>query len=186
MLAGTRREAAQTAVRLDPEFRKEYQHRCHQKPKAVAKVAGTRKLAVRLYWMLRRKQAYPEVVRIESSPRVPLVGEKLDREVDWALSHAARGGMFAWKNHGRCCGRIDGWWNDWFRRKMIQREISRALVLNLSGKRSGAAALHRISLSLTAPSLLSRGTLTLTRSGPPLVVIIGIRDGMGWARSSSG
>jgi transposase len=67
-------EAAQTAVRLDPEFRKEYQHRCHQKPKAVAKVAAARKLAVRLYWMLRTHQAYPEVVRIESSPRVPLVG----------------------------------------------------------------------------------------------------------------
>jgi len=68
-------EAAQTAVRLDPEFRKEYQHRCHQKPKAVAKVAAARKLAVRLYWMLRTQQAYPEVVRIESSPRVRLVGE---------------------------------------------------------------------------------------------------------------
>ena len=67
-------EAAQTAVRLDPEFRKEYQHRCHQKPKAVAKVAAARKLAVRLYWMLRTHQAYPEVVRIESSPRVALVG----------------------------------------------------------------------------------------------------------------
>jgi transposase len=67
-------EAAQTAVRLDPEFRKEYLHRCHQKPKAVAKVAAARKLAVRLYWMLRTQQGYPEVVRIESSPRVPLVG----------------------------------------------------------------------------------------------------------------
>jgi transposase len=67
-------EAAQTAVRLDPEFRKEYQHRCHQKPKAVAKVAAARKLAVRLYWMLRTRQGYPEVVRIESSPRVALVG----------------------------------------------------------------------------------------------------------------
>jgi transposase len=67
-------EAAQTAVRLDPQFRKEYLHRCHQKPKAVAKVAAARKLAVRLYWMLRTRQAYPEVVRIESSPRVALVG----------------------------------------------------------------------------------------------------------------
>jgi len=67
-------EAATTAVRLDPEFRKEYLHRCHQKPKAVAKVAAARKLAVRLYWMLRTKVAYPEVVRIESSPRVRLVG----------------------------------------------------------------------------------------------------------------
>jgi transposase len=68
-------EAAQTAVRLDPQLRKEYLHRCHQKPKAVAKVAAARKLAVRLYWMLRTQQGYPEVVRIESSPRVGLVGE---------------------------------------------------------------------------------------------------------------
>ena len=42
--------------------------------------------------------------------------------------------------------------------EMIQREISRVLVLNLSGQRSGAPALPRRSLSLTAPSLLSRGT----------------------------
>jgi transposase len=67
-------EAATTTVRLDPQFRKEYLHRCHQKPKAVAKVAAARKLAVRLYWMLRTQKPYPEVVRIESSPRVPLVG----------------------------------------------------------------------------------------------------------------
>jgi transposase len=67
-------EAAQSVVRYDPGFRKEYAHRCHQKPKAVAKVAAARKLAVRLYWMLRTNTPYPEVVRIESSPRVPLVG----------------------------------------------------------------------------------------------------------------
>jgi hypothetical protein len=66
-------EAAQVAVRYDPQFRKQYLHRCHQKPKAVAKVAAARKLAVRLYWMLRTNVAYPEIVRIESSPRVPLV-----------------------------------------------------------------------------------------------------------------
>jgi transposase len=68
-------EAATVAVRYDPEFRKEYQHRCHAKPKAVAKVAAARKLAIRLYWMLRTHKPYPEVVRIESSPRVALVGE---------------------------------------------------------------------------------------------------------------
>jgi len=67
-------EAAQTTVRLDPGFRKQYLHRCHQKPKAVAKVVAARKLAVRLYWMLRTQTRYPEIVRIESSPRVPLVG----------------------------------------------------------------------------------------------------------------
>jgi len=67
-------EAAQIAVRCDPGFRKQYLHRCHQKPKGVAKVAAARKLAVRLYWMLRTQTGYPEIVRIESSPRVPLVG----------------------------------------------------------------------------------------------------------------
>ena len=67
-------EAAQAAVRYDPGFRREYLHRCHQKPKAVAKVAAARKLAVRLYWMLRTQRPYPDIVRIESSPRVALVG----------------------------------------------------------------------------------------------------------------
>ncbi len=67
-------EAAQIAVRFDPGLRKQYLHRCHQKPKGVAKVAAARKLAVRLYWMLRTEKPYPEIVRIESSPRVPLVG----------------------------------------------------------------------------------------------------------------
>ena len=67
-------EAAQIAVRFDPGMKKQYLHRCHQKPKGVAKVAAARKLAVRLYWMLRTQVGYPEIVRIESSPRVPLVG----------------------------------------------------------------------------------------------------------------
>src|SRR6202047_3242518 len=67
-------EAAQIAVRYDPGSRQQYLHRCHQKPKGVAKVAAARKLAVRLYWMLRTEKPYPEIVRIESSPRVALVG----------------------------------------------------------------------------------------------------------------
>jgi transposase len=67
-------EAAQIAVRCDPGMRKQYLHRCHQKAKGVAKVAAARKLAVRLYWMLRTQTGYPEIVHIESSPRVPLVG----------------------------------------------------------------------------------------------------------------
>ena len=67
-------EAAQVAVVHDPGLRKQYHHRCHQKPKAVAKVAVARKLAVRLYWMLRTQTKYPEIVRIESSSGLPLVG----------------------------------------------------------------------------------------------------------------
>jgi transposase len=67
-------EAVQNVTRCDEGFRKQYQHRCHSKPKGVAKVAAARRLAVRLYWMLRTQTPYPEIVRIESSPRVPLAG----------------------------------------------------------------------------------------------------------------
>jgi transposase len=67
-------EAAGIAVRYDPGFRKQYLHRCHTKAKGVARVAAARKLAVRLYWMLRTQTAYPEIVRIESSSGLPLVG----------------------------------------------------------------------------------------------------------------
>jgi len=67
-------ESAQVAVRYDSGFRSEYLHLCHSKPKAVAKVAAARKLAIRLFWMLRTHTPYPEVVHIESSSRVPLAG----------------------------------------------------------------------------------------------------------------
>ena len=68
-------EAVHNVTRLDEGFRKQYKQRCHRMEKGVAKVAAARRLAVRLYWMLRTNTAYPEIVRIESSPRVPLVGE---------------------------------------------------------------------------------------------------------------
>jgi len=68
-------EAAHQAVRYDPEFRQQYWHRCHSMPKNVAQVAAARRLAVRLYWMLRTQKPHPEIVRIESSPRVPLLGQ---------------------------------------------------------------------------------------------------------------
>ena len=67
-------EAAQSVTRLDEGFRKQYQARCHHKPKGVAKVAAARRLTVRLYWMLRQNVGYPEIAHIESSPLVPLVG----------------------------------------------------------------------------------------------------------------
>src|SRR5208337_2159283 len=42
-------EAAQIAVRFDPGMKKQYLHRCHQKPKGVAKVAAARRLAFFFY-----------------------------------------------------------------------------------------------------------------------------------------
>src|SRR5437870_8445442 len=45
-------EAAQVAVRCDPQMRNEYLHRCHRMAKGVDKVAEERKLTIRLYWLL--------------------------------------------------------------------------------------------------------------------------------------
>jgi transposase len=47
-------QAAQTASRSDPELRRDYQRLVFRRGKAVATVAIARKLAVRLYWMLRQ------------------------------------------------------------------------------------------------------------------------------------
>ena len=44
-----------------------------------------------------------------------------------------------------------------FHRKVIQREISRVLVLNQSGDKETVPNTDGISLSLTPPSFLSRG-----------------------------
>ena len=68
-------ESAQSAVRHDPGFRKEYQHRCHHKLKGIAKVAAARKLAVRLYWMLKSNKPYPEVLLNGGSPRHPVAAK---------------------------------------------------------------------------------------------------------------
>ncbi|MBI4442324.1 MAG: hypothetical protein HY649_02990 [Acidobacteria bacterium] len=47
-------QAAQTASRSDPQLRRDYQRLVFRRGKAVAKVAIARKLAVRLYGMLRQ------------------------------------------------------------------------------------------------------------------------------------
>jgi transposase len=68
-------ESAQTVTRLDEGFRKQYLHRCHRMAKGVAKVAAARRLAVRLFWMLRTNTKYPEIVCIESSPALAVVSK---------------------------------------------------------------------------------------------------------------
>src|SRR2546427_725230 len=66
-------EAAQTAARLDPELRRDYQRLKFRRGSAVAKVAIARKLAVRLYWKLREKADHAQLVRMQGSPRGTLV-----------------------------------------------------------------------------------------------------------------
>src|SRR5271157_2625858 len=81
LLRFLRVEAAHHARRGDAELRRCYARRLHRPASGVAKVAIARKLAVRLYWMLRCDLEYAplKVVRMPASPSHPGVARKIDR-----------------------------------------------------------------------------------------------------------
>jgi transposase len=59
-------EAAQAAVRCDPDWRRRYLHLAMRREKSIAKVAMARKLAVRLYWMWRNGWENSQLVEFGS------------------------------------------------------------------------------------------------------------------------
>jgi hypothetical protein len=67
-------EAAQTAARFDEKLRRDYGRLKARKHSALAKVMVARKLAVRMYWMLREHKPYAQlyaqhpVARMQGSP----------------------------------------------------------------------------------------------------------------------
>ena len=62
-------EAGQTAARFDEELKRAYRRLWVRKGnRAVAKVMVARRLAVRLYWMLRNQWTYAELVRHAGEP----------------------------------------------------------------------------------------------------------------------
>jgi transposase len=66
-------EAGHTAARFDPQLKRTYQRLKFRRGAAVAKVAIARKLAVRLYWMLRSTADYAQLVRMRGSSWATLV-----------------------------------------------------------------------------------------------------------------
>lgn len=66
-------EAGHSAARLDAELRKDYQRLKLRRGSGVAKVAIARKLAVRMYWMLRSQASYAQLVRMQASPGATLM-----------------------------------------------------------------------------------------------------------------
>ena len=66
-------EAGQTAARLDPELHRAYQRLKKRRVSGVAKVAIARRLAVRLYWMLRTQKNHAQLVRMSGSPSSAVV-----------------------------------------------------------------------------------------------------------------
>ena len=61
-------EAGQSAVKGDARLRRAYARLAAKKSRAVAKVMVARRLAVRLYWMLRRNWTYAELARHAGEP----------------------------------------------------------------------------------------------------------------------
>jgi transposase len=66
-------QGAQTAAQADADWQRQYRRLAVQKHRGVAKVMIARKLAVRLYWMLRTGKPYPEVVHTRGSSSHPVV-----------------------------------------------------------------------------------------------------------------
>src|SRR5450432_1501923 len=64
-------EAAQVTVRSDPEWRSKYCHMALRRGRKIAKVAMARRLAVRLYWMMRMGWDYEQVKKFGSHAGQP-------------------------------------------------------------------------------------------------------------------
>jgi len=64
-------EAAQVTVRSVPEWRSKYLHLMMRRGRKTAKVAMARRLAVRLYWMMRQGWDYPQWVKFGSHAGQP-------------------------------------------------------------------------------------------------------------------
>ncbi len=68
-------EAAQVTTRSLPEWRSKYCHLTMRRGRKIAKVAMARKLAVRLYWMMRKGWDYERLRTFGSHPGKPGTGD---------------------------------------------------------------------------------------------------------------
>jgi len=66
-------EGAQSAVKYDAELRRDYLRLKFRRSSGIAIIAIARKLAIRMYWMLRTQADYAQLVRMQGSPRGTLV-----------------------------------------------------------------------------------------------------------------
>jgi transposase len=68
-------EAAQVTVRNLPEWRSQYLHLTIRRGRKIAKVAMARKLAVRLYWMMRKEWDFGKLTKFGSHAGKPGTGD---------------------------------------------------------------------------------------------------------------
>ena len=84
-------EAAQAAVRRDPDWRRCYTRLAMRRERRIAKVAMARKLAVGLFWMMRREWNYEQLKKFGSHAGESEYGYGNHRSSDWTSRSFKRG-----------------------------------------------------------------------------------------------
>ena len=75
-------EAAQVTVRSLPEWRSKYFHLVMRRGRKTAKVAMARRLAIRLYWMMRQGWDYQAVEQVRFAGSKTLLSYGVDQGFD--------------------------------------------------------------------------------------------------------
>jgi len=103
-------EAAQVTARSLPEWRSKYVHLTMRRGRKIAKVAMARKLAVRLYWMMRKEWDYGKLTKFGSHAGKPETGDGVKWNIEQLTGYPAPlyGGVRS-SNHDRSCDRRDAW-----------------------------------------------------------------------------
>jgi len=103
-------EAAQVTVRSNQEWRSKFFHLAMRRGRKIAKVAMARRLAIRLYWMWRKRWNYEQLTKFGShagQPGHPYGVQKIT-VVTMGRPAPLCGGVRS-SNHDRRCDRRDGW-----------------------------------------------------------------------------
>ena len=75
-------EAAQVTVRSLPEWRRKYAHLMMRRGRKTAKVAMARKLAIRLYWMMRQEWDFRQWIKFGSHAGQPGTGDGVRSNIE--------------------------------------------------------------------------------------------------------
>ena len=104
-------EAGQTAARLDPQLKRFYRRLAARKNRSVAKVAVARKLATRLYLMLREDWTYAQLCQavMQVSPSHSVVEQQKPSRLSGQPA-SLKSGEIEVSNRGSK-SRRDGWWD---------------------------------------------------------------------------
>jgi transposase len=120
-------ESAQTVNRLDEGFRKQYKQRCHRMAKGVAKVAAARRLSRATLLDAAYQHSISGDRSHREQPEVWCGRRKLDREIEWALSHPAQAGC----SYGKSWSQLGP--HRWMVKRSASPQVIRSVMLGALG-----------------------------------------------------